>query len=132
MIEKGTALYSITHLVCPRCQEEKLFAHSVYNLRKLGEMRRECNHCGLKYSIEPGFFYGAAYVSYGLTVGIGIFTFLLLYWLWRDASVEAYVLVICSALIVAFPLCFALSRVIWLNMFVKYDPAPHTRTNVSR
>ena len=27
-------------------------------------------NCDLKYMIEPSFFYGAMYVSYGLTVGI--------------------------------------------------------------
>jgi hypothetical protein len=37
-------------------------------------MHDNCSHCGLKYQIEPSFFYGAMYVSYGLNVaGIAAF-----------------------------------------------------------
>lgn len=122
-MKKGTALYTVTHLVCPRCQEEKLFAHSVYNLRKLGQMKSSCSHCGLKYSIEPGFFYGAAYVSYALTVAQGIAAFLLTYFFRPEGSTELYIAVICAVIILLFPLSFALSRAIWLAMFIKYDPS---------
>ena len=31
-------------------------------------MHKRCDNCNLKFSIEPGFFQGAAYVSYGLQV----------------------------------------------------------------
>jgi hypothetical protein len=38
-------------------------------------MHDNCSHCGLKYQIEPSFFYGA--VSYGLNVAVGIAAFII-------------------------------------------------------
>jgi hypothetical protein len=38
-------------------------------------MHEKCSHCGLIYQIEPSFFYGAMYVSYGLNVATGIVAF---------------------------------------------------------
>jgi hypothetical protein len=40
-------------------------------------MHDNCSHCGLKYQIEPSFFYGAMYVSYGLNVAVGIAAFII-------------------------------------------------------
>jgi hypothetical protein len=39
-------------------------------------MKENCSHCGLRYQIEPSFFYGAMYVSYGLNVALGIAAFI--------------------------------------------------------
>jgi hypothetical protein len=39
------------------------------HLNKILKMHDNC-HCGLKYQIEPSFFYGAMYVSYGLNVAV--------------------------------------------------------------
>jgi hypothetical protein len=42
-------------------------------------MHEHCPSCNLRYEVEPGFFYGAMYISYAFTVGImlvgGIFVF---------------------------------------------------------
>jgi hypothetical protein len=40
-----------------------------FNL-KTQKMHEKCSHCGLIYQIEPSFFYGAMYVSYGLNVAL--------------------------------------------------------------
>ena len=80
MLKKGTKLYSIFNNKCPRCQEGNFFENNnPYNLKKVMKMNEHCPICDLKYQIEPSFFYGAMYVSYGLTVGISIITFLILY-----------------------------------------------------
>ena len=42
-----------------------------------GLNHKNCSHCNLKYEIEPGFFYGAMYVSYALAIGLGCFLFIL-------------------------------------------------------
>jgi hypothetical protein len=38
-----------------------------------------CSVCGLKFNPEPGFYTGAMYVSYGLSVSLFIVTFFTLY-----------------------------------------------------
>jgi hypothetical protein len=84
-------------------------------------MQEHCSHCGLKYQIEPSFFYGAMYVSYGLNVALGIVAFIvafpILHW-----SLEASFISIIAAIIVLYPLVLRWSRNIYINMFVSYEP----------
>jgi uncharacterized protein (DUF983 family) len=84
-------------------------------------MHEKCKYCGLKYEVEPGFFYGAMYISYALTVvlwatlAVVIFTFYNMSpWLFLGIGI--------SALLLLLPLIYRLSRAIWLNMFVSYNP----------
>ena len=46
-----------------------------------------CINCNLKYEIEPGFWYGAMYVSYALTVFLAILVWLIMYVLNNDIDV---------------------------------------------
>ncbi len=55
---------------CPRCQSGKIFKSSAVNLRKFTDMNADCPVCGLHFEIEPGFFWGAMYVSYTITTGM--------------------------------------------------------------
>ena len=78
MLKKGSKLNSILTGSCPKCQEESMYEDkNPYHLSKLYDMHETCSHCGLQYQIEPSFFYGAMYVSYGLTVAIGVAAFII-------------------------------------------------------
>jgi uncharacterized protein (DUF983 family) len=55
---------------CPRCGGDKIFPHSILNLKKFAETKETCAKCNLVYQPEPGFFFGAMYWSYALVVGI--------------------------------------------------------------
>lgn len=91
------------------------------HLSSVLKMNEQCSHCGLKYQIEPSFFYGAMYVSYGLNVGIGIITFLVSYLLFKT-SIQTSFIAIIATLIILFPIVLRWSRNIYINMFVSYDP----------
>ena len=52
-------------------------------------MNDYCSSCGLKYKIEPSFFYGAMYVSYGLTVAIGVAAFVIIIVFWGVVNLLA-------------------------------------------
>ena len=72
MLKKTSKLHSILTGTCPRCHQESMyFNKNPYIIVDLYKMHDNCSHCKLKYKIEPSFFYGAMYVSYGLTVAIG-------------------------------------------------------------
>ena len=78
MLKKGSKVNSILTGSCPKCQNENMYVDSnPYHLGKVLKMHENCSHCGLKYQIEPSFFYGAMYVSYGLNVAIGIASFVI-------------------------------------------------------
>jgi uncharacterized protein (DUF983 family) len=110
---------------CPQCQSGKMFNYPFYNLKKFMEMDTNCKVCGLKYEVEPGFFWGAMYVSYALTVGlmlvIGGFT------LWVSngkAGFYAYIIPIVSALLLSSPLTFRYARVLMIYFFspIRFNP----------
>lgn len=45
-------------------------------------MPDHCPECGLSFMPEPGFYYGAMYVSYALTIALSVFNFIWIYMLW--------------------------------------------------
>jgi len=78
-----------------------------------------CDVCNQNYEPEPNFYYGSMYVSYAYTVGlfmlVGFVGYFIFHWgLWTIVSALAIVLVALG------PYLFRLSRITWLNIFVKY------------
>jgi uncharacterized protein (DUF983 family) len=121
MLKKGSKLYSILTGSCPRCQKESMYLdNSLLHLTKILKMNDHCSHCGLKYQIEPSFFYGAMYVSYGLNVAIGVAAFVVAFVLFHASIGVAFVTIV-LAIIVMYPLVLRLSRSIYINMFVSYE-----------
>jgi uncharacterized protein (DUF983 family) len=122
MLKKGSKLNSILTGSCPKCQNESMYLDkNPLHLSKVLKMNDNCSHCGLKYQIEPSFFYGAMYVSYGLNVAVGIAAFIISYVIFKSNLKVAFAAII-GALIILFPLVLRLSRNIYINMFVSYDP----------
>jgi hypothetical protein len=81
----------------------------------------------LKYEREPGFYYGAMYVSYALGVAlfVTIWTSCNLWLPWLNAWGQIGLVVFFT--IALSPYLFALSKIIWANMFIKYDKNAKTR-----
>ena len=122
MLKKGSKLYSILTGTCPKCQNESMyFDKNPLHLNNILKMHENCSHCGLKYQIEPSFFYGAMYVSYGLNVAIGIAAFIIAFVIFGTNLKIAFAIIIAS-LVLLFPFVLRWSRNIYINMFVSYDP----------
>jgi uncharacterized protein (DUF983 family) len=116
----GTKIYSILAEKCPRCHQGNLFVNkNPYQLRNWGEMHENCSHCELKYELEPGFFQGAMYVSYGLGVAQSV-ALLIFYWIVFEFDPLWFFIINTVALIVMAPILFRMARAIYLNLFVKY------------
>ncbi|MFD1315549.1 DUF983 domain-containing protein [Namhaeicola litoreus] len=123
MVKKGSKLYSIVNNKCPKCQEGDFFVtKNPLKLNKNLAIHENCSSCGLKYMIEPSFFYGAMYVSYGITVALSIITFIILYSLGLEL-LQIFIGII-IALIIFTPLTLKLSRLIYINIFVHYKKDP--------
>jgi uncharacterized protein (DUF983 family) len=122
MLKKGSKLYSILTGTCPKCQNESMYLDkNPLHFNKILKMHENCSHCGLKYQIEPSFFYGAMYVSYGLNVAVGIAAFIVSFILFGSSLKVAFIAIIVS-LILLFPFVLRWSRNIYINMFISYDP----------
>lgn len=118
---KGTKLYSIIKFKCPNCHEGQFLESHPYDFKKLGDVKSECEVCHLQFEREPGFFYGAMYVSYALGVAlfVTIWTSCKLWFNWL--SVWSQIGLVVFFTIVLSPYLFALSKIIWANFFISYN-----------
>ena len=126
MFSKGSRLYSIFKMKCPRCQEGDFFISHPYDLRKAGNTHEKCSNCDLKYSKEPGFYYGAMYVSYGLTVALFVAMWVSFNLFFENISVGLQIFLIISTTVLLTPYIYALSKIIWINIIIKYDRGNET------
>ena len=122
-----SALISILKLKCPRCRKGNLLIQHPYHLKYFNKVNDTCPHCKLHFKIEPSFFYGSMYVSYGLGVGISIAIYLLLLLLGLARGMVTNFIVISISLVFLMPYINALSKVIWAGFFFKYDPEHNQR-----
>lgn len=122
IFSKGSKLYSIFNFKCPRCNEGEVFEErNPYKFGSLFKMHETCSHCGLRYEVEPSFFYGAMYVSYGYSVALFVATYIIMNMIY-DPEIRDIIIALAFVVIVLAPLVLRLSRITWLNLFVKYEP----------
>jgi hypothetical protein len=115
-------LYSIFASKCPKCNLGDLYVNNnPFHLRQLGDMRKSCSCCNQAYEPETGFYYGAMYVSYGVSIILMFIPAAVLYFGF-DASFPVLLSTVLGIYILSFPLVFRWSRNIWLNIFVRFDP----------
>jgi uncharacterized protein (DUF983 family) len=114
---------------CPHCRSGKVFPYSAFSL-KFHKMYDSCPVCGQDFIIEPGFYYGAMYISYAITIIIEVAVFMVLYVLFNDPELWVYIVAITATLLLLSPLVFRLSRMLMLTYFgsVKYDPGAAQRS----
>lgn len=123
MLKKGSKINSILTGSCPKCQNESMYVNSnPYALGQVLKMHERCSHCNTKYKIEPSFFYGAMYVSYAVGVAFAVAAFVISN-LILGADLVATFISIIGTLIVFMPVIMRLSRNIWINFFMSYDPS---------
>jgi uncharacterized protein (DUF983 family) len=122
MLKKGSKVNSILTGSCPKCQNENMYVDAnPYHLGNVLKMHENCSQCGLKYQIEPSFFYGAMYVSYAVNVALGVAAFIIAHVFIKLNLKESFAAII-GSLVVFYPLVLRVSRNIYINMFVSYDP----------
>lgn len=118
---KGTKIYSMITGTCPVCQSESMYKESnPYKLNKVFQMHERCSHCNTKYKIEPSFFYGAMYVSYGVGIAFAVAAFVITFLFFGGGLMASFYAII-GTLIVFMPVIMRLSRNIWINIFMHYD-----------
>ena len=120
---------SILHMKCPKCREGDLFVTSTFSYSKPTEMPEKCEVCGQNYMPEPGFWYGAMFISYVWTawfclffVGGGMLIFGL------SINMAFGLLILMTAIF--FFWIFRISRSIWIHIYVKHDPTAKAKNNL--
>jgi uncharacterized protein (DUF983 family) len=101
---------------CPCCREGTIFTYPITSLTKFGAMNENCPVCKTTFTPEPGFYFGAMFISYGFTVAIFTAIAVLLYFTIRPDS-WVYLVAMFSASIFFVPLSFRYSRILFLYWF---------------
>ncbi|MEO1623905.1 MAG: DUF983 domain-containing protein [Bacteroidota bacterium] len=121
LINKKSKLYSIFKLKCPTCHEGDLFKTPTWSFQKPIEMHDRCPKCQQSYMPEPGFYYGAMFISYiisaffclgfaGFCVGVlgmGI------------NQSFALLIFVCAIFFIWY---FRFARSVWINLMYHYNP----------
>ena len=97
----------------------RIFRYSIF--RGFPKMCERCGICDLKFEREPGYFLGAMYFSYLLSIPPVLVLVLVLWWLtaWR------FDVVLVAAFVAYLPLVPAVTRfarVLWLYLDRHFDP----------
>ncbi|MFK7811592.1 MAG: DUF983 domain-containing protein [Maribacter sp.] len=121
MLGKGSKLYSILLLNCPRCHQGDFLEANPYKLSNFNKVKERCPKCELKYSLEPSFYTGSMYVSYGVGIAtaVAVYAFTLIFRL--ELKLSTLFILIVVALILTGPWIAAVSKSIWANIFFKYN-----------
>ncbi len=118
---KGSKAYSIVTSTCPVCQSGKMYSNkNPYKISETLKMNERCPHCDTKFKIEPSFFYGAMYVSYGVGIAFAVVAFIVSFFILNLGRLNSFFVII-GTLVVFLPIILRLSRNIWINFFFKYD-----------
>jgi len=121
MFKKGSKIYGILNGVCPVCHEESMYMNkNPYVLTEALSMHERCSNCNTKYKMEPSFFYGSMYVSYGVGTAFAVAAFIISF-VFLGSNLKVAFGAIVATMIAFMPVIMRVSRNIWINFFMHFD-----------
>lgn len=117
--ERVRALEGIVRQRCPRCRTGPIFRKPVW--RGWLAMNERCPVCGLKLNREQGYFLGAMYLSFFLSIIPALFL-VFLFWRVVGLGYETSLLTAAIAYLPLVPSAVRLSRVLWIYIDQASDP----------
>lgn len=121
---KESRLYSIVKMKCPRCHQGDLFPKGTLYTTKFSQMHTHCDCCGQVYEPEPGYYYGAMFVSYAFSTAIFIGVWIAMGFLMEEITMTAMIMALLVVVVGLLPINYRLSRAIWINLFMGYQGMP--------
>ncbi len=118
--KERNVLLNIMKKYCPRCQRSPIFVQP-FNIADPIAMPKKCSTCGQKFEPEPGFYFGAMFLSYIISsfFFLSIAAACILIWDWTVN--QAFVLIIAFA-IITYLWFLRISRSLWIHIVVGFDP----------
>jgi uncharacterized protein (DUF983 family) len=113
--KKTSKLRAIFGFKCPNCHQGNLFPTRTFSYKKPFDMYEECPVCQQDFAPEPGYYYGAMFISYIFTgffcLGYVMFT----HWVldWSMALSFGTLIAIC---LIFFVFVFRLARSLYINI----------------
>ena len=106
---------AILKMKCPNCKKGDLFETPTWSFQKPFDMPSKCSNCGLNYFPEPGFYWGAMFVSYifwGLFSVVFGGTLIIFF----DFSVNQATLILILLSAIFFVWLYRFARSIWIHI----------------
>lgn len=120
MFGKGSKLYSISRFKCPHCHEGNLYKTPLSSMQGIYNMHENCPSCGQRFQMEPGFYWGAMYIGYGLSSGYMLTAMMVCLFVFGLTVNQSFAVAIIGGIIIV-PIIARLARSIWINIYVKYN-----------
>ncbi len=116
-----TKFQAVLNHKCPRCRKGDIYKSSAFSWH-YGDMYEHCPVCGLRYEIEPGFFYAAMYVSYVFIVAELVTTGIITFYFIGDSNVWLTIGIVLSPAFLLFTFNYRYSRTLLLHFLspIKY------------
>jgi uncharacterized protein (DUF983 family) len=114
-----SAIEGILRQICPRCRQGHMFRP--FTFRGWLAMYETCPVCHMKFDREQGYFIGAMYVSYGLSIP-PVLALVVILWRLACWSFGAAVIGAFLAYLPFVPFVVRLARVVWIYIDRAVDP----------
>lgn len=123
MLQKSK-LHAILMFKCPKCRQGDLFTNKFFDAPlKFDEMNKHCPHCGVRFEKEPGFFFGAMFISYAINVALLLIMGSILFFIFNDPALWVYIVAVPTLVVLLLPFIFRISRTLYLHWLgdIQYD-----------
>ncbi len=97
-----------------------MFPEGTLYSKRFMAMYKQCAYCGQSFMPEPGYYFGAMFVSYGLNAAYLIAVWVIMYFFMSEVSAWVMIGLIIGLIIGLLPVTFRLSRVLWIYIFIRY------------
>lgn len=121
MRRERSLINSILTVKCPRCREGNMFPAGTLYTTRFSEMYPTCACCGQVFEPEPGYYYGAMYVSFAFSTAVFLGVLFVLSLLTEEITLPMVMTAVLAIMVGLLPVIFRLSRVLWIHLFVRYQ-----------
>lgn len=113
-------VFSVVKGKCPRCGVGNHFeSNNPLNVKQILNVHTRCSHCNLNFNPEIGFYWGATYASYMITVAFSVSLFVasvIIFGFYKSLNIN-FVILNAILLVLFAPYFVRLSRTMWLWWF---------------
>ena len=122
-MQERSSTRALLECKCPRCRQGDLFEDKLSKFWTNRAMHKKCPVCDLNFEPEPGFYYGAMFISYAVSVAIAIVSGVVLYVFFDDPDMWVYFATVLTLTLLLTPASYRYSRSTMLHAFggISYD-----------
>ncbi len=113
---QNSVILALLNCKCPHCRKGDIFKAPAYST-KFTETNTNCSNCKIHYEPEPGFFWGAMFISYIFSVIMFLILGTLTYNIFNNPPILTYAVVIVIGTLITITINFRYARVVFLYLF---------------